>query len=291
MGPLVGTGAVSLPSDELEDWIRGALGIWNGRIDERFPLGRWVFGNLWINRVVQRWRGAGPTINGTLRVPTIANGWLPRQLMRSGHFRWLSSPAVQTAGRRISGGLAMVSTIGDAKVVWDHGNPVEAFQNEGAGYVADVARLGFSGSTTAFFVAPNPVTGGIVIVTGVVWVGAEVVDHWDEIADTWKATYEHLERGAQVSYDSATMGLSVGWDWTADRWDDVVDWTAVGVESLTAIGESGLDQLTRAVEWGDDRLDDAMDWTGDRVGDLVDMGSGLLDAGDAWDFAKGMFGG
>ena len=283
-----------IPWDEIEDWVRGALGIWNGRVDETFPLGRWVFGSLYVNRVVQFGRGRGP-------LPTIANGWAARQLANTSYFRWLSNPAVQAVGRRVSLGLAVVSTIGDAKVVWDHGNPIDAFEREGAGYVADVARLGFSASTTAFLIAPNPITGGIVIVTGVIWAGAEVVDHWDDITEFWGDVSGDFERGAGWVYDESSAALGAGWDWTTDNWNDAMNWTEDRfheaqdwandrVDDIVGIGESGLDQLNRAVDWGSDRLDDAQDWTGDRIDDLADVGSGIVDAGEGLlDAGGGLF--
>ncbi len=68
--------------------------------------------------------------------------------------------------------------------LYEQGNPVEAFKRDGAGYVADVAETAFSASTTAFLIAPNPVTAGLAVGTGLVWAGAEVVDHWDDITET-----------------------------------------------------------------------------------------------------------
>ncbi|RZD59853.1 hypothetical protein C0Q59_17225 [Streptomyces albidoflavus] len=61
------------------------------------------------------------------------------------------------------------------------GNPVDAFQRKGAGYVADVAEVGFNASMTAATIAPNPITFGAVAVTGTVYVTAKVVEHWDEV--------------------------------------------------------------------------------------------------------------
>jgi hypothetical protein len=214
---------VPLASDAVQNWIRRALEIWTGRADATFPLGRWVFGNLWINRVTQYLRGAHPIIDGTLQVPSIANGWLPGRATNAGYFRWISSPAVQPVGKRISFGLSVVSAVGDANIVWNHGNPIDAFAQEGAGYVGDEARLGFSGSTTAFCVAPKPVTGGVVVATGIVWAGAEVVDHWDEITETWNAAYCDAERGARAVQDMANESLGAGRDWTSSRGDHVVD--------------------------------------------------------------------
>ncbi|MBB5934683.1 PE-PGRS family protein [Streptomyces zagrosensis] len=54
-------------------------------------------------------------------------------------------------------------------------------RKEGAGYIADVAEVGFNGSLTAAMVAPNPVTIGLALGTGLVYGGAKVVEHWDDI--------------------------------------------------------------------------------------------------------------
>jgi hypothetical protein len=47
---------------------------------------------------------------------------------------------------------------------------------------SDITGTAFSGATVAFLVAPNPVTGGAVIVTGVAWGGAEAWQHRDASA-------------------------------------------------------------------------------------------------------------
>jgi hypothetical protein len=259
-----------IPWDEIEDWIRGALGIWNGRVDDTFPVGRWVAGSFYVKRVVTAMLEGGG-------VPHILNGLIPRTLANTRYFSWINSPAVQVFGRRVSVGFSAYSTVSDAIVVWNHGNPIDAFEREGAGYVADVARLGFSASTTAFLIAPNPITGGIVVVTGVVWLGAEVVDHWDEITEFWDDVYSGAEDAAGWLYDESTEAIDVGWDWTVDQWDTVVDWGGDRVDDLVGIGESGLDQLNRALDWGTDRFDDFTDWSGDRVDDLVGIGESGLD--------------
>lgn len=59
----------------------------------------------------------------------------------------------------------------------------------------------FNGSATAFFIAPNPVTAGAVVVTGLVYAGTEVWDNWPEISNA----------------------VSEGVDWAGDRLDDVGD--------------------------------------------------------------------
>jgi len=84
---------------------------------------------------------------------------------------------LRTAG--VVGGVA--STFYSAANVISQKNPVEAFKKNGAGYVADVAELGFNASLTAAMIAPNPVTIGATVVFGAVYVGAKVVEHWDDV--------------------------------------------------------------------------------------------------------------
>jgi len=79
-------------------------------------------------------------------------------------------------------GGVMSTGAGVANLV-SQGDPRDAFEREGAGYVADVAETAFSASTTAFLIAPNPVTGAAAVGSGLVWAGAEVVDNWDDISD------------------------------------------------------------------------------------------------------------
>ncbi|MFI1484584.1 PE-PGRS family protein [Streptomyces sp. NPDC020747] len=82
-------------------------------------------------------------------------------------------------GLGVVGGVA--STGFSAANVISQGNPVEAFKRNGAGYVADVAEVGFNASLTAAMVAPNPITIGLAVGTGLIYGGAKVVEHWDDI--------------------------------------------------------------------------------------------------------------
>jgi hypothetical protein len=77
-------------------------------------------------------------------------------------------------------GNALSTGVSVANVV-SHGNPVNAFKEKGAEYVADVAEVGFNASLTAATVAPNPVTIGLVVGTGLIYGGAKVVENWDDI--------------------------------------------------------------------------------------------------------------
>ncbi|WP_328322038.1 PE-PGRS family protein [Streptomyces sp. NBC_00388] len=82
-------------------------------------------------------------------------------------------------GLGIAGSAA--STVFSAANVIAQGNPVTAFKKNGAGYVADVAEVGFNASMTAAMIAPNPITIGLAVGTGIIYGGAKVVEHWDDI--------------------------------------------------------------------------------------------------------------
>ncbi|MFJ8308935.1 MULTISPECIES: PE-PGRS family protein [unclassified Streptomyces] len=91
--------------------------------------------------------------------------------------------ATKTAGFIRGAGIVggVFSTGVSAANVISQGNPVEAFKKNGAGYVADVAEVGFNASLTAAMVAPNPVTIGLAVGTGIIYGGAKIVEHWDDI--------------------------------------------------------------------------------------------------------------
>ncbi|MEU3959949.1 PE-PGRS family protein [Streptomyces buecherae] len=94
-----------------------------------------------------------------------------------------------TTATKTAGGLRAFGIAGQgAMTVYSFANvasqdPRKKFDSreEGAGYVADVAELGFNASLTSAMVAPNPVTIGATLVTGAVYGGAKVVQHWDDI--------------------------------------------------------------------------------------------------------------
>ncbi|MGW7818689.1 PE-PGRS family protein [Streptomyces puniciscabiei] len=91
--------------------------------------------------------------------------------------------AARTAGFLRGVGIVggVLSTGFSAANVISQGNPVKAFKRNGAAYVADVAEVGFNASLTAAMVAPNPVTIGLAVGTGIVYGGAKIVQHWDDI--------------------------------------------------------------------------------------------------------------
>lgn len=135
-----------------------------------------------------RWMLAGPRHaappTSLLKAPKWVNA--PGSMLRNAG--WGDPLNFRASGLGFMRGLGIVGGVvstgaGVANLV-QQGNPVDAFQREGAGYVADVAETAFSASTTAFLIAPNPVTGALAVGSGLVWAGAEVVDHWDDISET-----------------------------------------------------------------------------------------------------------
>ncbi|MFI6087249.1 PE-PGRS family protein [Streptomyces sp. NPDC051218] len=62
----------------------------------------------------------------------------------------------------------------------DHG---KEWKKSKAGYLANYAEVGFNATLTAAMVAPNPVTIGLAVGTGIVYGGLKVVEHWDDIKE------------------------------------------------------------------------------------------------------------
>lgn len=148
-------------------------------------------------------------------LPTFNNGFLGRTvagamqrvpaLQGAGH--WLAEPARATSvfrGLGIAGGA--VSTGLGAYNLYQQGDPREAFKRDPASYASDVAGTAFSASSTAFLVAPNPVTAGAAAVTGVAWAGTEIWDHHEEIGQA-------LDDGVDMAAEAASdvVGAITPW--------------------------------------------------------------------------------
>ncbi|MEU7886107.1 hypothetical protein AB0B54_11475 [Microbispora bryophytorum] len=106
--------------------------------------------------------------------------------------------AVRSLG--IVGGVA--STGYSVANVISQGDPREAFKRNGAGYIADVAEMGFNASLTVAMVCPNPFAIGATVVTGAVYVGAKVVEHWDDIEAGAKKAGKAIGEGARKVFSS-----------------------------------------------------------------------------------------
>jgi hypothetical protein len=132
---------------------------------------------------------------------------------------------------KVAGGLRVLGVAGSAFATVDSGiglyNSISSGElarnwSEGgthgkAKVIGDIAEVGFNASLTAAMVAPNPVTWGAVAVTGVVYGGARLVEHWDDV----------------------TGAVSDAADWTGDRISDAAD--AVG----DTIGD-GVDAIKKS---------------------------------------------
>jgi hypothetical protein len=119
------------------------------------------------------------------------------------------------ASVRVAGGLRVLGVVGGAiatvdstvglvssfasheeQDAWTHGGAAGK-----AKVIGDVAEIGFNASLTAAMIAPTPWTWGAVAVTGAVYGGARLVEHWDDVTDA--------------------MGDAA--DWTGDRIGDAAD--------------------------------------------------------------------
>jgi hypothetical protein len=97
----------------------------------------------------------------------------------------------------VAGGLRLLGVAGSAFATvdsgiglynsWQSGEMSESWNDGGvhgkAKVIGDVAEVAFNGSLTAAMIAPSPVTWGAVAVTGVVYGGARLVEHWDDVTD------------------------------------------------------------------------------------------------------------
>jgi hypothetical protein len=156
---------------------------------------------------------------------------------------WLGNVSKATpVFRRLGIAGGVYSTVTDGYNLIQQGNPVDAFQRDGAGYVADIGRTAFSASTTAFLIAPNPVTGGAVIVSGGIWLGAEAWDHREAIGHA----------------------VSTGADWA---WD----------HSVAGQVWNHREDIGNALDSGVDMVGDGLSDVADTGGDLVDGAKDLVD--------------
>lgn len=99
----------------------------------------------------------------------------------------------------------IVANWGDEKKAWSQGGT----QGK-AKVIGDFAEVGFNASLTAAMVAPNPFTLGAVAVTGIVYGGARLVEHWDDVTKGL---------GKAVDWGKKTVGGAV--DWGKKKLDEV----------------------------------------------------------------------
>lgn len=212
--------------DQMWGFLTGDVAqVWNGG-DDGFPAGQVAAGLVRVFRV-----GGWLTGPAGSAITVISNGGLGNLLSRgltrfpatATAGQWLASPGAASTFRWLGVAGSATSTVAGAYNLWQQGNPIDAFEREGAGYVADVAGTAFSASTTAFLLAPNPVTGGLVVVTGVVWAGAEIVDHWEEISEWTSDRLDDVGHAAGAVWDAGTGAIDVGWSAAGDAMSGALD--------------------------------------------------------------------
>ena len=116
---------------------------------------------------------------------------------------------------RVAGGLRILGVAGSAFATADStlglissfrsGEEQDAWTHGGtsgkAKVIGDFAEVGFNASLTAAMIAPNPVTWGAVAVTGVVYGGARLVEHWDDVTH---AAHEAVDWAGDKLDDAAS---------------------------------------------------------------------------------------
>ena len=223
-------------------------------------FGRLLGGANYVRRAAFEWRRAygralreAPRSSPLFRMPpgrTWANSGMANRLLKV-----TKNPAVQRFATRAGVAGSVTSTVTGTAELIREGNMVDAYQDRGAGYVADVAAVGFSASTAAFLLVPHPVTAGAVVVTGTVWVVPEVVDRRETIARNISDTTERVTRWAD---DTATSAVA-----TATTVASNVASTATDVASsaATKVSQTATSVASTATS---------------KVGDVLDSGAGML---------------
>lgn len=191
----------SRPGQGATAWVSRVLGnASTGQLAQK--LARWggnVFGRPWTNPVTGQVfvRGGGSLIAMTQQ------GGFNSMVSHAGYLR--VGGAALSAFATVDGAVGLWNNRQEHARLWEEGGL------EGRAHVVgEYAETAFNASMTAALIAPNPITLGAVAVTGVVWAGAEIVEHWDDITD---------------AADRAV-------DWGKDRLDDATDWVGDRVEDL-----------------------------------------------------------
>jgi hypothetical protein len=267
---------------QLGQYLAGDLyNFWSGGHDRNFPFGTGLKAgvymkgvNTWVRQDWTAWQRVAKTAGSTpeeiadakalalSRLPTFNNGLIGRNVAKGlSRFSatedagaWLGTASKATPwfrGLGIAGGA--VSTGIDAYGLWKQGSPIKAFQKRGAGYVADVGKTAFSASSTAFMIAPNPITGGAVVVSGAVWLGAEGWEHRKQIGHA-------IASGADWAWDHSAVGAA---------WNHR--------QEIGAALDKGVDTIGDGLSTAGDKLADAGSSVVHVGGDVVDGAKDLVD--------------
>lgn len=254
--------------NEIFDFIAGdVLNFYNGGDGESLPYGQLGAAGFEAFRWL-RWGGE------VADIPVFSNGLpgqsLSRLLSRFGPTaaagRWLGGPGAVTTFRWLGVAGGLYATGAGAYNLYQQGNPITAFQEEGAGYVADVGSTAFAASSTLLLMAPAaaPVLVPIVVGSAIIWAGAEVWDRWGNDISEWAGEeWDAFVHDAGVVWDATTDVASAAVDWGGDRIDDAT-------EALSDTRDVIVDAGGDIVEFGGDVLDAG--------GDLLSMGGDVVGA-------------
>lgn len=193
-------------ADKLATFARSPL---MGRITQ---ASEFAFGKPWTNAAGQTFERGGANLLKVL-----------------GETGKLSKVARVAGGLRVLGVAGGVLATGDSALGLYNGIKSGEFAkkwSEGgakgkASAIGDVAEVGFNASMTAAMIAPNPITLGAVAVTGLVYGGARLVEHWDDV----------------------TEGLGKAKDWADDRVDDVKDFAGDRVDDVKDFAGDTVDAV------------------------------------------------
>lgn len=122
---------------------------------------------------------------------------------------------------RVAGGLRVLGVAGSALAtaddVWGNVSDITSGQvgrdwNSGtqgkAKVIGEFAKTGFDASMTAAMIAPNPITLGAVAVTGLVYGGAELVQHWDAVTHAVSKAADWVGDKAGDAYHAVSSTVS-----------------------------------------------------------------------------------
>ncbi|WP_329035129.1 hypothetical protein OIE71_20735 [Streptomyces sp. NBC_01725] len=143
--------------------------------------------------------------NGSWIVPTAAESNLVR-VAQTGGLANAASAAGWIRGAGVVGGVA-TTAYGVANLATYDADMIKADPSK---FATDLTGTAFNASLTALTVAPNPVTAGLAIGTGVAYAGALI---WD-------------------NHEAIGKGLDTAGDWVGDKASDIGDGIADGAKKL-----------------------------------------------------------
>jgi len=182
---------------------------------------------------------------------------------------WLGDSSKATPFFRGLGVVGSAVSLGfDGTQLVRDGNPIRQLQDHPATYANHLAKTAFDGSTLAFMVAPNPVTGGAVIVSGAAWAGTEIYIHRKQIGHAIETGAKDVWHGAQWLGNQEIQGAQTAYHAVGQVWDQ----GSHAVEHTVNQGLHVADSALHTVEHG------ATNLANGAVGDGKKLLTGIGDA-------------